>query len=65
MTAENIVRFMRETPEVKLLVFLPDDVMTSPRGVADYVAQKTSARQMILDRSEKLPATHSQLLADL
>ena len=32
---------------------------------ADYVAQKTSARQMILDRSEKLPETRSQLLADL
>jgi hypothetical protein len=65
MTAENIVRFNRETPDVKLLVFLPDDVMTSPREVADYVAQKTSARQMILDRSEKVRETHSQLLTGL
>jgi len=65
MTAENIVRFTRETPEVKLLVFLPDDVMTNPREVADYVAQKTSARQMILDRSEKPRETHSQLLTSL
>jgi hypothetical protein len=65
MIAENIVRFTRETPEVKLLVFLPDDVMTSPREVANYVAQKTSARQMILDRSERLRETHSQLLTDL
>jgi hypothetical protein len=64
MTAENIVRFTRETPEVKLLVFLPDDVMINPREVADYVAQKTSARQMILDRSE-LRETRSQLLTDL
>ena len=65
MAAENIVRFTRESPDVKLLVFLPDDVMINPREVADYVAQKTSARQMILDRSEKLPETRSQLLADL
>ena len=65
MTAENIVRFTRETPEVKLLVFLPDDVMINPREVADFVAQKTSARQLIFDRSEKLREKHSQLLADL
>lgn len=65
MTAENIVRFTRESPEVKLLVFLPDDVMINPREVADYVAQKTSVRQLILDRSEKLREAHSQLLANL
>ncbi len=65
MTAENIVRFTRETPGVKLLVFLPDDVMTSPREVADYVAQKTSARQIILDRSDRLRSTPPQLLANL
>ena len=65
MTAENIVQFTRQTPEVKLLVLLPDDAMLNPRDVADYVAQKTSARQLILDRSEKLRETHSKLLADL
>jgi hypothetical protein len=60
--AENIVRFRYDNPNVKLLVFLPDDVMVNPREVADYVAQKASVRQMILDRSEALPGERSPLL---
>ena len=63
MIAENIVRFTHDNPSVKLLVFLPDDAMINPREVADYAAQKTSLRQMILDRSEALPGDRPQLLA--
>ena len=51
MIAENIVRFMREHPDTKLLVFLPDDIMINPREVAAFVAQKASLRQLILDRT--------------
>ena len=64
MIAENIVRFMRDNADVKLLVFLPDDAMINPREVADYAAQKSSLRQMILDRSQPLPGERPQLLAD-
>ena len=49
--AENIVHFMHDHPELKLLVFLPDDAMINPREVADFAAQKISVRQLILDRS--------------
>jgi Haem-binding uptake, Tiki superfamily, ChaN len=51
MIAENIVRFMRDRPGVKLLVLLPDDVMINSRDVADFVAQKAALQQLILDRS--------------
>ncbi len=61
--AENIVRFMHANPNAKLLVFLPDDAMINPREVADYAAQKSSLRQMILDRSQSLPGERPQLLA--
>ncbi|HEY3661597.1 MAG TPA: hypothetical protein VGL24_00415, partial [Chthoniobacterales bacterium] len=61
--AESIVRFMHDNPNVKLLVFLPDDAMINPREVADYAAQKTSLRQMILDRSQTSPGERPQLLA--
>ena len=61
--AENIVRFMRDNPTAKLLVFLPDDVMINPHEVADYVAQKASLQQMILDRSQASPGERPQLLA--
>ncbi len=57
MIAENIVRFMHDNPTVKLLVFLPDDAMINPREVADYVAQKASLQQMILDRSPARPGS--------
>ena len=63
MIAENIVRFMHDNPTMKLLVFLPDDVMINPREVADYVAQKASLQQMILDRSQALPRERPPLLA--
>ena len=63
MIAENIVRFMHDNPTVKLLVLLPDDAMINPCEVADYVAQKASLRQMILDRSQALPRERPQLLA--
>ncbi len=63
MIAESIVRFMHDNPGVKLLVFLPDGAMINPREVADYAAQKTSLRQMILDRSQSLPGERPQLLA--
>ncbi len=63
MIAENIVRFMHDNPTMKLLVFLPDDVMINPREVADYVAQKASLQQMILDRSQALPSARPPLLA--
>lgn len=62
MIADNIVRFMHDNPGMKLLVFLPDDAMINPREVADFAAQKSSARQLILDHSGKLPAAHPQLL---
>ena len=62
MIAENIVRFARANPNAKLLVFLPDDVIINPREVADFVAQKASLRQLILDRSQKLPEARPQLL---
>ncbi len=61
--AENIVRFMGENPNTKLLVFLPDDAMINPREVADYAAQKSSLRQLILDRSQTQPGERPQLLA--
>ncbi len=64
MIAENIVRFMHDNPEVKLLVLLPDDAMINPREVADFASQKTPLRQLILDRSEKLRETPPPLLAD-
>ena len=63
MIAENIVRFMQDNPTMKLLVFLPDDAMINPREVADYVAQKASLQQMILDRSPALPGERPPLLA--
>ena len=63
MIAENIVRFMHDNPTMKLLVFLPDDVMINPREVADYVAQKASLQQMILDRSQALRREQPPLLA--
>jgi len=63
MIAENIVRFMHDNPTIKLVVFLPDDVMINPREVADYVAQKASLRQGILDRSQSLPTEWPPLLA--
>jgi hypothetical protein len=63
MIAENIVRFMRDHPEVKMLVFLPDDAMINPHEVADFVAQKTSLRQLILDRSGAPTGGRAQLLA--
>ena len=61
--AENIVRFTQEHPGTKLLVFLPDDIMINPPEVAAYVAQKTSLRQMILDRSPGSDDSRSRLLA--
>jgi len=61
--AENIVRFIRETPSVKLLVFVPDDLMINPREIADFVAQKMPLRQMILDRAHSWPNEQRQLLA--
>jgi hypothetical protein len=63
MMAENIVRFMRENPNAKLLVFLPDDAMINPREVAAFAAQKASLRQLILDRAKTPPGTRPQLLA--
>jgi hypothetical protein len=61
--AENIVRFTHHNPDVKLLVFLPDDAMINPREVADYAAQKAPLRQMILDRAQQPPGERAQLLA--
>ncbi len=61
--AENIVRFLHDHPGTKLIVFLPDDAMINPREVADYVAQKGSLQQMILDRAGGIPKARPQLLA--
>ncbi len=63
MIAENIVRFRHDHPSAKLLVFLPDDAMINPREVADYVAQKETLQQLILDRSGTPSGTRPQLLA--
>ena len=62
MIAENIVRFMHDNPNVKLLAFLPDDVMINLREVAGFVAQKAPLQQLILDRSGRQPGEHPQLL---
>jgi hypothetical protein len=48
--AESIVRFGRTYPAVKLLVLLPNDPMIELREVAEFAAQKSSRRQIILDR---------------
>ncbi len=61
--AQNIVRFRREHPEVKLIVFLPNDIMIDPREIADFAAQKMPLRQMILDRAQPLQEARPQLLA--
>ncbi len=61
--AENILRCRREHPGIKLIVFLPDDAMISPREVADFAAQKATLRQMILDRSTAPNESRSPLLA--
>ncbi|MBA3831012.1 MAG: ChaN family lipoprotein [Chthoniobacterales bacterium] len=61
--AENIVRFRREHPQWKLLVFLPNDAMIDPREVAAFAAQKMPLRQLILDRSQPLQEAQPQLLA--
>jgi hypothetical protein len=61
--AQNIVHFRRENPEVKLLIFLPNDIMIDPREIADFAAQKIPLRQMILDRARPLEKTRPQLLA--
>lgn len=63
MIADNIVRFRLDNPEAKLLVFLSNDGMINPREIADYVAQKGSLQQMILDRSGGWPIERPQLLA--
>jgi hypothetical protein len=61
--AENIVRFAHDNPNVKLLIFLSDDAMINPREIADYVAQKASLQQMILDRGQTSPEERPQLFA--
>ncbi len=61
--AENIVRFRRDHPAVKLLVFLPNDILIDPREVAAFAEQKMPLRQLILDRAQPLRATRPQLLA--
>ena len=63
MIAENILRFRREHPGMKLMVFLPNDAMINPREVADFAAQKATLRQMILDHSAAPNESHSPLLA--
>ncbi|MGI8889473.1 MAG: ChaN family lipoprotein [Chthoniobacterales bacterium] len=63
MIAEHIVQFMMDHPGVKLLVFLPDDAMINAREIAEYVAQKTSLRQMLLDRVGGSDGERPQLLA--
>ena len=55
MAAENIVRFTRESPEVKLLVFFPDDVMINPPPVPDYVSPTTAAVAQITAKMRKSP----------
>jgi hypothetical protein len=37
--------------------------MISPHEVADFVAQKSTLRQIILDRAHPLPGARPQLLA--
>ena len=61
--AENVVRFCRAQTGVKLLVFLPNDIMIDPREVASFVGQKLTLRQMIIDRSAPAPGERSPLLA--
>jgi hypothetical protein len=63
MIAENILRFTRDHAGTKLMVFLPDDLMIEPQEIAEYVAQKSSLRQMILDRSGGPDESRPQLLA--
>jgi hypothetical protein len=62
--AENIVRFRRDHAGVKLLVFLPNDLMIDPREIAEFAAQKLPLRQLILDRTQPLRAKPPQLMAN-
>jgi len=61
--AENVVRFGQAHPETKLIVLLPDDPLIDPREVAEFAAQKSHRRQMILDREPSPNESHSRLLA--
>jgi Haem-binding uptake, Tiki superfamily, ChaN len=61
--AENVVRFGQTHPETKLIVLLPDDPLIDPREVAEFAAQKSHRRQMILDREPSPNESHSRLLA--
>ena len=61
--AENIANFIHDNPNAKLLVFLPEDLLIDPREIADFAAQKTPLRQMILDRQHSLPNEQRRLLA--
>ncbi|HEY2714115.1 MAG TPA: ChaN family lipoprotein [Chthoniobacterales bacterium] len=63
MIAENVLRFTREHAGTKLIVFLPNDLLIESQEIADYVAQKASLRQMILDRRGLPNEPHPQLLA--
>jgi hypothetical protein len=63
MIAENILRFIHEHAGTKLMVVLPADLMIEPQEIADFVAQKASLRQMILDRSGAPNESRPQLLA--
>lgn len=63
LIAENIVRFARDNPNAKLLVFLPNDLLIDPHEIANYAAQKMPLRQLILDRSQRWPGARPQILA--
>jgi hypothetical protein len=63
--AENILTFMRDNPNTKLLVFVPEDLLIDPQEIAGFVSQKMPLRQMILDRQHSVPNERSRLLASV
>ena len=60
--AQNIVRFVSDNPDAQLMVLLPNDLLIDPHEIATYAAQKMHLRQLILDRSQRLPGARPQIL---
>lgn len=61
VTAALILKTLAERPDDKLLVIIRA-AQLGPRGVPYYVAQKTQARQVVLDERGATVPTHAPLL---
>ena len=60
--AARIAGHFREHPDQKILVFVRGDQLGRNHGVPYFVAQKTRARQLVLD-SQPHPSSRSRLMA--